>query len=163
VISEKASKKYAGTHLRETVTLEPNLLQFEHTNGLNLVSLDIEYLQPVWNIYKHKFWLKWNFGLGGVWVITKTDVKILNDGIDNEFHLSGYSLAAKTGPRLEFWHWGFLAAEVKGGYMTLPSVLIQNNEPKRANHNFSFVQVSVVAGLQIPINRIHEKLKRKKI
>ena len=164
VVSPAASSKYAGTYLHDTINVAPDMLEFEHTNGLNLVSLEVEYLQPVVNIYKKKIWLKWNFGIGGIWVITKTEISIFGDDVDNRFHLSGYTLEAKTGPRLEFWKWGFLAFEVKGGYMSLPDVLIHNDEPKRADHNFSFVEYYGVAGLQIPINDLvaMQKAKRKR-
>jgi hypothetical protein len=160
-ISPSFSPTYGGTHFLDTISLTEHVLRFEHTNGLNLISFDVEYLQPVANLYRHKLWLKWNFGVGGVWVITKTDLKVFDDGIDNRFHLSGYSVTAKTGPRLEFWHWAFIASEVKAGYMTLPDVLINNDQPKRANHNFGFLEFYIVAGVQVPINRIiaHNKAK----
>ncbi len=153
VVSSVASAQYAGTYLHDTITLSKDVLRFEHTNGLNFMSLDVEYLQPVANLYRKKIWLKWNFGVGGLWVITRTDVKIFGDGVNNEFHLSGYSLAAKTGVRIEFWKWIFIAYEVKGGYMTLPDVPINNSEPKHADHNFSFLEYYGMLGLQIPLSK----------
>jgi hypothetical protein len=159
VINSSVSSKYGGSYLHDTIVVSPDLLRFEHTNGLNLVTLNVDYLQPCVNIYKRKVWLKWNMGLGGCFVITKTDVAIFNDRTDNEFHLSGYSVAAHTGPRIEFWKWGFIGFEVKGGYMNLPDVPIHNEQPKRANHQFGFFEYYGLVGFQIPIPEIQTVLK----
>lgn len=66
----------------------------------------------------------WNFGFGGVWVVTKTNVKVLGEGLDNDFYLAGYTFTGKSGPRVEFKKHLFILGEVKGGYASLPSVLI---------------------------------------
>ena len=159
VVAPAVSSKYAGSYLHDTLTISPDLLRFEHTNGLNLVTLNVDYLQPCVNIYKHKVWLKWNMGLGGCFVITKTDVALFDDRTDNEFHLSGYSIAAHTGPRIEFWKWGYIGFEVKGGYMNLPDVPIHNEQPKRANHQFGFFEYYGLVGFQIPIPEVVRVLK----
>jgi hypothetical protein len=159
VVSESVSPQYAGTYFHDTIQLNPDILQFEHTNGLNLMTIDVNYLQPVANIYRKKIWLKWNVGIGGIWVVTKTDLKIFGDGIDNDFHIAGYSLSGKTGPRVEFWNWCFFSFEVKAGYMTLPVVLIHNEQPKLADHNFSFIEYYGMLGLQIPLNMWLKKKK----
>ncbi len=160
VVSPTISTKYAGSYLNDTITLKSEILRFEHTNGLNLVSLDVEYLQPLANLYKHKIWLKWNTGVGGFMVITKTDMSLLGDGVDNDFHLSGYSVTAKTGPRLEFWKRFFIASELKVGYMNLPNVNINNDAPQKADHNFSFVQWYTVLGAEIPLRDWLRKKKK---
>jgi len=134
VISERISSKYAGAYLLDSVTLTEDFVQFEHTNGLNLITLDFEYLQPIAVSRSGNFKLKWNIGLGGIWVVTKTDVNLMGDGIDNDFHVAGFSLAAKTGPRIDFFKRFFFSAEFKSAYMAIPDVLIENAAPKRADH-----------------------------
>ena len=90
VISELASDKYAGSYLNEPIVLQPDILTFEHTNGFNFASLDVEWLQPLFSRDKPAPALAcyWNIGAGGVWVVTKTDVRVFGDGLDNKFHLS---------------------------------------------------------------------------
>lgn len=147
VISEAASGKYVGAYLNAPISLEADLLTFEHTNGFNFLSLDIEYLLPMGEKKGERFSWSWNFGLGGVWIITKTDVRVLTDGLDNDFHIAGYAMGAKMGPRLAYKNRFFLAGEVKGGYATLPSVLIKNAEPELGDHNLGFVEYYFVAGV----------------
>ncbi len=151
VITPEASTTYAGTYLNQPIQMKEDLLQFEHTNGFNFLSLDAEYLQPIYATKNQVFSVLWNVGLGGVFMITKTDVRVMGDGLDNRFHLSGYSLAGKTGPRFEFYNRFFISGEIKGGYASLPSVLIKNSAPERADHNLSFLEYYMVAGVNFRI------------
>ncbi|MBN4062434.1 hypothetical protein JYU20_04475 [Bacteroidales bacterium AH-315-I05] len=147
IVTEKASEKYAGYYLNEPIKLTEDLLIFEHTNGFNLLSLDFEYLQPIHRILNNSVSFAWNVGIGGIWVVTKTDVRVFGDGLDNDFHLSGYSLQGKTGPRIEYKNRFFFAAEVKSGYAVLPSVLIKNKAPEIGNHNVFFYEYCFVFGV----------------
>lgn len=147
VITEAASQKYNGAYLNQAIELAPELLTFEHTNGFNFLSLDIEYLLPLSRKERLRFNWHWNFGIGGVWIITKTDVRVLEDGLDNDFHIAGYAMSAKMGPRLDYKKRFFLSGEIKGGYATLPSVLIKNAEPELGDHNLGFFEYYFVAGV----------------
>jgi hypothetical protein len=158
VISENASQRYAGTYLNDTVMLDYDFIKFEHTDGFNVASLDFEYMQPVTRFFKDKIRLKWNVGLGGVWVVTKTDVTMFGDGMNNDFHVAGFSLQAKTGPRIEWKNKFFLASEFKTGYVTLPWVLIKNEAPQHASHNLIYYEGYVVVGVYLDvINKLFKK------
>lgn len=147
VITENASEKYAGSYLNEPIQLTEDLLKFEHTDGFNLASLDFEYLLPIGYLFNKRLAFQWNFGVGGIWIITKTDVRVMGDGLDNDFHIAGYTMTAKSGPRMEFKNRLFLAAEFKGGYASLPSVLIKNEAPEIGDHNLTFLEYYVVVGI----------------
>ena len=154
VIRPEASATYAGSYLNESITLKRDLLLFEHTDGFNFTSIDVEYLQPVLSCFNKNISLDWNIGIGGIWAITRTDVRIMGEGINNDFHIAGYAMALKTGPRIEYKKRLFLSGEVKGGYATLPSVLINNDAPEIGDHNFYFLEYYVVAGVNFRINRL---------
>lgn len=153
VITPQASSIYAGSYLNTPIVLKPDLLTFEHTNGFNLVSLDFEYLHPLFEIKPAKLSFHWNSGIGGIWLITKTDVRVLEFGLDNDFHLAGYTLAGKTGPRIEYKHRFYMAAEVKGGYATLPDVLVANGAPQRGEHNISYAEYYIALGVNFNIKK----------
>lgn len=148
VVSPQASAKYAGAYLNQPIDLEWDVLVFEHTNGFNLVSLDLEWLQPL-SRRDTPFRLFWNAGLGGIWVVAKTDVRVFGDGIDNDFHVAGFTLAGKTGPRLEWRKRFFLSAEAKSGYASLPAVLVKNDAPELGDHNLTYFEWYVVAGMRL--------------
>lgn len=153
VITPDASTQYAGSYLNEPILLEPDLLAFEHTDGFNLVTLDGEYLLPIYSILDDKIAFQWNFGIGGIWVVTKTDVKVMGDGLDNDFHVAGFTMAAKSGPRIEFCRRFFAMAELRGGYASLPSVLIKNAEPEIGDHTLTFLEYYIAAGINFRIKR----------
>lgn len=157
IITSNASTTYAGTYLNQSIYLDKDLLEFEHTDGFNLVTLDLEYLQPVKSFKNTKISTFWNFGIGGIWVATKTDVKVLQDGLDNDFHIAGYSLVGKTGPRIEYNNRFFILGEIKGGYATLPSVLVKNSAPELGDHNLSFLEFYIAIGFNFKIGN-KEKL-----
>lgn len=147
IITEQASSRYEGAYLNEPIYLETDLLTFEHTNGFNLASLDFEYLQPLFKKGDAKLALYWNVGFGGIWIVTKTDVKVMGDGLDNDFHVSGFTLAGKTGPRLEYKGRFFALGELKVGYASLPSVLIKNDAPEIGDHNMTFLEYYFAVGM----------------
>lgn len=153
VITPEASEKYAGSYLNQPIELKEDLLKFEHTDGFNLVSLEFEYLQPLVAIPAAKLNFYWNSGIGGVWVVTKTDVRVFGDGLDNDFHVAGYTMTGKTGPRMEFKNRFYVAAELKGGYASLPAVLIKNSAPEIGDHNLTFLEYYVVAGVNINLKK----------
>jgi len=157
VITQKASDKYAGSYLNEPIELKDDLLMFDHTNGFNFVSLDVEYQQPLFRIWKDNISILLNSGIGGVWVVTKTDVRVMGDGLDNDFHVAGYAMSFKTGPRIEFRKHLFIAGELKGGYATLPSVLIKNNAPEVGNHNLGFLEYYIVVGTNFLLKKHNNK------
>lgn len=146
VISPSVSSRYAGSFINADQLLTKDFLRFEHTNGLNLLTMDVEYLLPIYHTKKDWLHIGWNFGIGGLFVITKTEVHVVGFGLDNDFHTAGYCVPFKTGPRIDIWKYFFVAFEMKAGYMHLPKVLIQNNAVDLADHNFSFIEYYGVLG-----------------
>ena len=153
VITSAASDRYAGAYLNESINLDSELLEFEHSDGFNFVSLDFEWLQPLFSAWKDQLSFYWNAGFGGFWVVTKTNVRVFQDGLDNDFHVAGYAMAGKTGPRIEFRDRFFLTSELKGGYASLPSVLIKNSDPRIGDHSLTFLQYFVAGGVNFRLKR----------
>ena len=150
VISPAASEKYAGSYLEAPITVTPDFLSYEHTDGLNLFSLDIEYTLPLFSFFQSKLVIGLNGGVGGIWMGPRTDVRVFGYGLNNDYHVAGYSMTAKAGPQIEFFHHYFLRAQTRAGYVTLPSVLIHNDAPDHADQDFSFMEWYVVAGILLP-------------
>lgn len=138
VVTEAASATYAGTYLNQEVVLVPEILTFEHTDGLNLITLDVEHKTPVYRHHSQRFGVEWLLGAGGVWLLPRTDVRVFGKGLNNNFHIAGYSLTGKTGLKFYFFKRLFLLAETKVGYASLPSILIENAAPERADQTFLF-------------------------
>lgn len=153
VITETASELYAGAYLNEEISVKENFLKFEHTDGLNLTTLDVEYNLPVLSHPRKKFAMEIILGAGGIWAVTRTDVRVFGDGLNNDFHVAGYAMAGKIGLRCYLLERLFLQWENKAGYMTLPSVLIKNDAPEIADHNLIFWEKSVTIGFNFNLKR----------
>lgn len=148
-VSQEASEKYQGTYQNDSILLTPDFLTFEHTNGFNLLGLDAECIQPLKGFLNGHMNISLVMGLGVGGMIPKTDVRVFGEGLDNRFHLAGYSVSAKIGSRVHFLKRFFISAEARPGYASLPSVLIRNEAPERASHNLWYLEYFVVGGLYI--------------
>lgn len=157
IITEEASSEYAGTYLQKPIVLSKDFLVFEHSDGLNVISTDLEYMIPLCTLFNDRLTLRWNSGIGGIWVLTRTDVRVMGDGINNDFKFSGYSMQIKTGPRLELKDRLFFLTEMKGGYASLPSVPIKNGAPEAADHNFGFLEFYFATGVYFRAKRKKKK------
>lgn len=155
VISEEVSSRYAGSYLRRPIRLTDDFVRFEHTDGLNLVNLDLEYHLPLLQLARPNVALHVMAGMGGIWVVPRTDAHVFGYGLNNKFHLAGYSLAGKAGLRLYVLKRLFLMVETKAGYITLPSILLRNEQPERASQNIFFWEKMGAVGLDF--NFSHRK------
>lgn len=151
-IDSSISELYGGLFLKSDRVLTKDFLRFEHTNGLNLYTINLEYLLPVFHSVNDKFHIGINGGIGGFVVLTKTDIHYFGLGLDNHFHVSGICFPVNIGPRIEYGPF-FIGAELKTGYMFLPWIILQNNNIDLANQNFSFFEKYAFAGLAFPIGR----------
>jgi hypothetical protein len=144
--------------------LSSNLLKFEHTNGLNLLSADAEYTCRIAELFKNRLGIYWQTALGLGIVIPKTEAHIFADnefpdgyGIDNKYHIAGYSASFRVGPEIRFLKNFFIRPQLRSGWMNLPDIYINNESPVRADQQLVFHQFQVTAG-----GYFHIRLKKKK-
>ncbi|MDX5319752.1 MAG: hypothetical protein LPK45_01685 [Bacteroidota bacterium] len=129
-----------GTYLRTPTRLTEDLFKFEHTDGLNITSLDLERRFPLVQNRNKTLSLYALLGAGSGIVVPRSDVRVCTVGLNNDWHISGYHLNGKAGLRLEFLRNGFFQMESRSGYVNLPNVLIQNDEAHRIDHHFFFLE-----------------------
>jgi hypothetical protein len=145
IIRPEFSEKYQGTYLNTPQKITKDFLRYEHTNGLNYITVEGEYLQPIAHFAKRKGKISWNFGLGGFVLLPKSDIQVATKGADNRYHIAGYAISGKTGPRIDYGRF-FLSSELKPGYATMPDILINNDAIDRASQNIAFLQYYIVLG-----------------
>jgi hypothetical protein len=120
----------------ENKEINSDFLSFEHTDGLNMISIETEYFYSLWNHGKDfDFAL---FGGAGIGVmVPKTNVKMLNYKRNDEFHLAGYATSVKAGFEFTFFHNWFFRGLAKFGYTNLGDVLT-TSEGSTAAQSFYF-------------------------
>jgi hypothetical protein len=152
-IDSSVSQKYGGVYNNRPVEITPDFLTVQHTNGLNSVTLDVAWLLPIFHTRDDILHIGWNFGTGGVFVVTRTQVHFMGVWYPNSFHLSGVTWPAYTGPRIDLWKCFFFAAELKGGYVYLPWAPFIGTDQSGVIHHFTYMEYYIVGGLSFPLDK----------
>ena len=129
-----------------TRNLSTNYLNFEHTDGLNVVSVEYEKQFPVTQ-WKAPFASRWVALVGAGIVYPKTNVTLnmLGRSRNDQFHLAGYSAGGGVGWEADFLDSWFFRSMFKMGYVTLPDVLTSSQGDK-ASHNFTYNELLIAVG-----------------
>ena len=151
--SENYSNNYAGSYIHTPVNLTRDLMRFEHTNGLNLLSADVEYTCRIAHLFRERVGIYWQTAAAAGILIPKTEVHLFADnqhpdgyGIDNKYHVAGYSASLRVGPEFRFLKHFFLRPQLRSGWIILPDIYVNNEAPVRADQQFGFAQFNVTAG-----------------
>lgn len=129
------------------VVLSEDLLRYEHTDGLNLLSVDLDKYQGLWHNNDHRFRLDFFAGAHAGAVIPRSDVRVFGEGINNRFNVAGYGLGAQTGLHITLFKHGFIRNTLRAGYIDLPKVLTTGSADTGADQHFWFVQHAITAGV----------------
>lgn len=128
--------------------LGTNYLNFEHTDGLNIISIEIEKQRQVeW--FGPRFPSR-VFGLAGVGIVvpkSNVTLNMLGRSRNDEFHFAGYSLGVGVGLEVDVYKDFFVRTAYKFGYVNLPDVLTSSLGDK-ASHNFTYNEVLIAFGLR---------------
>ena len=142
---------YDGEYRDQSISLQPNFLRFEHTNGLNYANIEIRRHSHAINI--NHLDLNLVTGLSAGVLIPRTDAVLLNFPEYDEFHLAGYGLAALLGVNFTFFKSFFIQSEYKAGNINLPSIRTTSNRDDHASQQFWFGQLNLVFGGNVRIGK----------
>lgn len=123
-------------------------LNFEHTDGLNVLSIELEK-------QRHIEWFGASrgakvFGLIGAGVVipkSNVTMHMIGQGRNDEFHLAGWSVGAGAGLEVDVWKDVFLRTAYKVGYINLPDVLTSSRGDKAA-HTFTYNELLIAIGMR---------------
>lgn len=128
--------------------LTTDFLTFEHTDGLNVLSIELEKQRPLdWFGPSHR---AKGFVLAGVGVvIPKSNVALgmLGRSRNDEFHFAGYSAGIGAGLEVDVWKDVFFRTAYKTGYVNLPDVLT-SAEGDKASHHFTYNELLIAVGMR---------------
>lgn len=96
-----------------------DFLQFEHTDGFNYASVELEHYQQLWRSKKGSFQLDWINGAGVGVMVPRSDVRLFTIGKNNLWNVAGAGASVKTGLRINLTKLLFLETTIKGGYTNL--------------------------------------------
>ena len=146
------NSKYSNSYDGELITLSPDFLEFEHTDGLNYANLELTRFCEVRASQNGKLILGCFGGVASGLMIPKSNVKFLGEGSD-KFHIAGFGMSTDVGLSLTLWKCLGFQYKVKGGYINMPDILINTRAmPDRAKQEFWFIEHSLSIGAVVPIN-----------
>lgn len=147
-ISTSASTVWADDYENELMPISGDFVKYEHTDGLNIVYLELDYNDLFFETANRKFAIDLVAGVGLGGAIPKTNARIFDTFGTDEFHLAGGSINANVGVKLFFFKKIFLHPAVKAGYVSLPDVITNTAGNDKASQNFSYFQANITLGYQ---------------
>ena len=140
-------KGFDGDYQNEDITILPEFLRFEHTDGLNYINTELRQLDN-WITHK-KISVGIVKGVGVGVLLPKTNVTLWDSERYDEFHLSGYGISALVGANVGIGRVFFFQTELKGGYINMPNIRTTSSELDSASQNFFFTQLNILFGANL--------------
>lgn len=127
-----------------------DFLQFEHTNGLNYVYLELNRFDDISSILKinntDKFQINITEGFGAGILYPKTNTSLLQKDRYDEFHLAGYGVSLNVGLNLTFFKYFFIETDLRGGFINMPNIRTTSNSKESASQHFFYLQRVISVG-----------------
>jgi hypothetical protein len=130
-----------------TKKLTDDFLQFEHTDGLNYVSLELEHYIPLWVSSNKRNAMSFFWGPGLAVMYPKTNATFLNNKRNDEFHIAGSGYSIKTGLEFIFLDDWFTRLVTKFGSINMNDAYLTDTHVERLAHKFTFSELYLVVGL----------------
>ncbi|RZJ17708.1 MAG: hypothetical protein EON51_17695 [Acinetobacter sp.] len=113
---------YAGTYNNTPLTVKGDMLKFEHTDGFNYVSTELERYDDIWVAKSQKNMLTMETGVGVGLMIPRTDVRLFGVGENNFWNIAGYGISAKAGLKFHFTKKFYIQNTTKVGFTSLSAI-----------------------------------------
>jgi hypothetical protein len=144
--------QYDGVYSKQDFVINEDFLVYEHTDGLNYVNLELRQFKKLFR-YKN-FQLNHTEGGGFGIMLPKTNSRLLNNFRHDNYHVSGFGLAAIFGLNIEFYQRFFLQGEIKAGYINMPDIRTTQFDADKASQQFSFLQSNILIGVNLNNRRV---------
>lgn len=147
-ISEPAipATGYAGTYYNADFTINPDFLKFEHTDGFNYASVEVERYDDAWKAKQGNMYLTMETGLGIGLVVPRTDVRLLGVGQNNYWNVAGWGMSAKAGAKLFFNRHLFFQGSLKTGWTNLTNIRTTGRDSDHARQKIVYLENYYVLG-----------------
>ncbi len=148
---------YDGVYADDDISIKEDFLQFEHTDGLNYLNVELRRFDKI--IGFDKISINHTEGLGIGALMPRTNTTLLNKERYDEFHFAGYGIGAVLGINVTFFNTFFVQSEFKEGFINMPDIRTTSAVADKAEQNFFFSQLNIVFGGTIKL-RHHAKAKK---
>ncbi len=140
---------FAGVYNGEKIEVPATMLTFEHTDGYNYVSAEIERHDDVWLAKNQKNRLTMETGLGVGTIIPRTDARFFGVGENHYWNFAGYGASAKVGLKFHITKGLYIQNTAKVGWSRLNNIRTTGrNDIDKASQNISYLENYTVIGYQ---------------
>ena len=123
--------------------LSDDFLTFEHTDGLNLIHVGVEYYKNLLQSTNKKNRVELIFGGNLGVMMPKTNVKFLNYERTDRFHVSGIGVGLKAAVQGVLLNHIILRGESILGYITMPNIVLHKTGINgRGSQHFGYAQLN---------------------
>jgi hypothetical protein len=129
------------------IPILPNELDYENTNGLNYISVQLSNTAPIWKTNNNKFAIIRRVGGGVGPVVTQTDFQWDSQSYNSTLKFGGYGISAHAGVRFDFFQRFFLMSNWSAGFIHLPKNETIQRQGHYAKHKFLYGQWELVGGV----------------
>lgn len=155
---------YDGVYNNTPINLEKDFLTFEHTDGLNYVTVEVNRFDTVDN------WIGFGMrnidinlteGIGFGALYPKSNTKLLGKERYDKFHVSGYGMSAHVGLDITFFKYFFIQYTFKAGYINMQDIRTTGSKTDSASQDFTFLENMWVFGGKFNVATGKNKKKKK--
>lgn len=141
--------KFAGTYTGQQITVPAEMLTFEHTDGYNYVSAELERYDDIWMSKSQKSNLSLETGVGIGTIIPRTDARFFGVGDNHYWNFAGYGASLKAGLKFHITKGLFLQNTAKVGWSRLNNIRTTGRSGiDKASQNISYLENYTVIGYQ---------------
>jgi len=129
--------------------VEAGFVQFEHTDGLNYVSVEVSRFDDIssfFHLHSKNFQINATEGVGLGFLLPRTNTTLFDKERYDEFHLSGFGVSGRVGLDFTFFKYFFMMPELKGGYINMGDIRTTQSKSDSASQSFWYVEPTIVFG-----------------
>ncbi len=141
---------YDKTYNQDSISLYPDFLMFEHTDGLNYENIECRRHDILFSRKNIAFSVSEGIGVGVL--VPRTNTTLMNNKRYDAFHLAGYGTGMVFAFNMTYFKHLFIQSEWKGGFIHMPDIRTTMNKDDRASQHFWFSQYNIVFGANFRIN-----------
>lgn len=129
-----------------TQKLTADFLLFEHTDGLNYFSVELEKYLPLWSNQTADNAISLFAGPGLAIMYPKTNATLFENSRNDRFNVAGYGFSFKAGVEFIFYERFFARLVAKYGEIRMNDVKTTSNSSDKLSQEFNFSEGFIVFG-----------------
>ena len=140
---------YAGVYENYLLEVKEDMLTFEHTDGYNYASVEIERYDDIWVSKSQLRTLTMETGFGAGLIIPRSDVRFFGEGKNHMWNVAGYGASVKVGLKFYMNKGLFLQYTSKLGTSNLTTIRTTGrNKFDNASQKISYIENFLAIGYQ---------------